>query len=282
MSAPHRSSRRSTDHASTATERAANAARAMAVRAARRRDRMVEMGIALLDEFLPSGQRPQTRAEVGEFYTVADTVVAQVLRCHAAEFRRDGWRAGDGADPEHWTEAAVVRVGLVLGHSEVAAELRHRLGMDVATLRYSSSEQRIEQCRRHYEEAVALVEDTRQVDPDDVWRTLMNTDHHDLMALVITLAALVPTDQPELGRWVKDLPVAGPSQRSVARGLAMLIPVRPRLRALPAGGTARCRRPGLCVRQGLARAETAVGGGTAGARPRRGDDGRRRQRRTGA
>ena len=77
MSAPHRSSRRSTDHASTATERAANAARAMAVRAARRRDRMVEMGIALLDEFLPSGQRPQTRAEVGEFYTVADTVVAQ-------------------------------------------------------------------------------------------------------------------------------------------------------------------------------------------------------------
>lgn len=236
MSAPHRSSRRSTDHTSTATERAANAARAMAVRAARRRDRMVEMGIALLDEFLPSGQRPQTRAEVGEFYTVADTVVAQVLRCHAAEFRRDGWRPGDGADPEHWTEAAVVRVGLVLGHSEVAAELRHRLGMDVATLRYSSSEQRIGQCRRHYEEAVALVEDTRQVDPDDVWRTLMNTDHHDLMALVITLAALVPTDQPELGRWVKDLPVPGPSQRSVARGLAMLIPVRPRLRALPASG----------------------------------------------
>jgi hypothetical protein len=118
----------------------------------------------------------------------------------------------------------------------VAAELRHRLGMDVATLRYSSSEQRIGQCRRHYEEAVALVEDTRQVDPDDVWRTLMNTDHHDLMALVITLAALVPTDQPELGRWVKDLPVPGPSQRSVARGLAMLIPVRPRLRALPASG----------------------------------------------
>ena len=114
-----------------------------------------------------------------------------------------------------------MRVGLVLGHSEVAAELRHRLGMDVATLRYSSSEQRIEQCRRHYEEAVALVEDTRQVDPDDVWRTL------------------VPTDQPELGRWVKDLPVAGPSQRSVARGLAMLIPVRPRLRALPASGPLR-------------------------------------------
>ena len=86
---------------------------------------------------------------------------------------------------------------------------------------------------------MALVEDTRQVDPDDVWRTLMNTDHHDLMALVITLAALVPTDQPELGRWVKDLPVAGPSQRSVARGLAMLIPVRPRLRALPASGPLR-------------------------------------------
>ena len=99
MSAPHRSSRRSTDHASTATERAANAARAMAVRAARRRDRMVEMGIALLDEFLPSGQRPQTRAEVGEFYTVADTVVAQVLRCHAAEFRRD---TGTRLAPSTW------------------------------------------------------------------------------------------------------------------------------------------------------------------------------------
>ncbi|MDQ1319992.1 MAG: hypothetical protein QG655_1235 [Actinomycetota bacterium] len=174
--------------------------------------------------------------------------VAQILRGHAAEFRRDGWRPGAGEAAEQWTEQAVVRAGLLLAHSEMAAELRHRLGIDTAPLRYSASDQRVEQCRRHYAQALALVEDCRQVDPDDVWRSLLSSDHHDLMALVVTLATLVPTDQPELGQWVKDMSSTDPPKRSVARGLALLIPTRPRrLRALPAGAPLRSvaggRRP---------------------------------------
>ena len=66
-----------------------------------------------------------------------------------------------------------------------------------------------------------------------MWRSLLNTDHHDLMALAVTLATLVPTDRPELGRWVKDMSATDPIRRSVARGLAQLIPTRPRLHALP-------------------------------------------------
>ncbi len=242
MSAPQpSSSRRGSAHVRTATERAADAARAMQVRAALRRDRLVAVGGTVLDELLPAGQRPRTRAAVAAFYEADAGAVAQVLRVHAAEFRRDGWRPADGDTAEQWPERAVVRVGLVLTRSEVAAELRYRLGVEAAPLRYSASEQRVEQCRRHYEDALALVEDTRQVDPDDVWRSLLNTDQHDLMALVVTLATLVPTDQPELGRWVKDMSAGErqSSQRSVARGLALLIPTRPRLHALPASGPLR-------------------------------------------
>lgn len=44
----------------------------------------------------------------------------------------------------------------------------------------------------YYADALALVEDTRQVDPADVWRGLLNTDHHDLMAMVVTLALVPP------------------------------------------------------------------------------------------
>ena len=211
----------------------------MQVRAARRRDRLVAAGGAVLDELLPPGQRPRTRAAVAAFFAVSETAVAQELRGHAAEFRGDGWQPGDGDTAERWTEQAVLRAGLLLAHSEVAAELRYRLGVDAAPVRYSASAQRVEQCRRHLADALALVEDTRQVDPDDVWRSLLHTDQHDLMALVVTLAALVPTDQPELGRWAKDMAGGEPSQRSVARGLAMLIPTRPRLHTLPTAGPLR-------------------------------------------
>ncbi len=249
MSAPQpSSSRRATERVRTAAERASDAARASQARAARRRDRLVAAGGAVLEELLPPGPRPGTRAAVAEVYGVVVAAVGDVVRGHAAEFRRDGWRPADADTAEHWPLQAVVRVGLLLAHSEVAAELRYRLGMDAAApLRYSGSEQRVEQCRRHYADALALVEDTRQVDPADVWRSLLNTDHHDLMAMVVTLAALVPTDQPELGRWAKDMAGGDPSQRSVARGLALLIPTRPRLHALPAAGRLRSvpvgRRP---------------------------------------
>lgn len=241
MSAPQPSSGRRGDDHVRAAERAADAARASQARAARRRDRLVAVGGAVLDEVIaPPNGRPRTRAAVCEFYGVGSAAVAQILRGHAAEFHRDGWRPGDGEAAEQWTEQAVVRAGLLLAHSEVAADLRYRLGMDAAPLRYSASDQRVEQCRRHYAQALALVEDCRQVDPGDVWRGLLSSDHHDLMALVVTLATLVPTDQPELGRWVKDLSSTDPPKRSVARGLALLIPTRPRrLRALPAGAPLR-------------------------------------------
>lgn len=237
MSAPHHddSSRSGPDRVRTPAERAADAARAMQVRATRRRDRLAAAGGAVLDELLAPGQPrpPWTKTAVAAFYGVGEAAVGQVRRGYAAEFRRDGWRA-DGGAGEQFSERAVVRVGLLLAHSEVAAELRYRLGMDAAApLRYSDTEQRVEQCRRHYEDALALVEDTRHLDPADVWRSLLATDHHDLIALAVTLAALVPTDRPELGRWVKDMSAADAARRSVARGLALLIPTRPRLHALP-------------------------------------------------
>lgn len=237
MSAPHHDgSRGGPDRVRTPAERAADAARATQVRATRRRDRLAAAGGAILEELLAPGQPhpPWTKTAVAAFYGVGEAAVGQVRRGYAAEFRRDGWRDRDGDTAELFPEQAVVRVGLLLARSEIAAELRYRLGMDAAApLRYSDTEQRVEQCRRHYEDALALVEDTRHLDPADVWRSLLNTDHHDLMALAITLAALVPTDRPELGRWVKDLSAADPPRRSVARGLALLIPTRPPLHALP-------------------------------------------------
>lgn len=104
MSVP-RSSRRSTDLPPAPRPNGYNARSRDGVQLARRRDRMVEM-VALLEWPLPSGQRLQTRAEVGEFYTVADTV--RWRRCCVATPASSADARRRRCRPRTLTEAAVV------------------------------------------------------------------------------------------------------------------------------------------------------------------------------
>lgn len=210
-------------------EVAADAAYAKRVRDARRRTRLAA-NVGVLNEISTTpGQRPTTLTAVASFYEVAPEKLGQLLREHHNEFTEDGWLP---AHPHHqgssdvWTDRAIVRAGLLLEGSETADYLRYRLGLGEMPVLYSSSAVQVNGCRRLYEKALEIVEDTRDTCPADLWRELLQKDHHELMGLVITLAALVPDDQPDLGHWLQEL--AG-SKPTIARGLSMLVPVRSRL-----------------------------------------------------
>ena len=85
MSAPQpRSSRRTTDRVRTAAERASDAARASQARAARRRDRLVAVGVAVLEELLPPGPHPDTRAAVAEVEIDATLAISALVSMEMA------------------------------------------------------------------------------------------------------------------------------------------------------------------------------------------------------
>lgn len=213
----------------------------------KRRDHLSTI-VGVLDDVGGPGQiRPRTLAQVAAFYEVHPWVVTRTVRRHIQEFRADGWRPRHEGSPEsdRWTDQAVVRAGLLIAESAVAAHLRHLLGISAMPLMYSTSRARSQQCRRLYEKALAVVADVHECSPDDLWRTMQTTDRYELMSLVVALAALTPYEQPGIGRWLQEL--GGDAGKdgcaSKGLGLAMLVPLRQHHdeRQLPQpGAAARC------------------------------------------
>lgn len=181
--------------------------------AQQRRDRKVRNKLSrvvdVLDELLgPGEQQPGCLGEVADFYGVSQYRLSAVLEKHREEFSRDGWqphnRAHDGQDL--WTDRAVVRAGLLLEKSSVAAHLRHLLGVGDIPLVYSQSDARLAECRQLYNKALTVVADIHgESSTDDLWRAMQGADRYDLMAMVMTLASLTPYDRPSLGQWLREI-----------------------------------------------------------------------------
>ena len=220
--------------------------------AQQRRDRKVRNKLSrvvdVLDELLgPGEQQPRCLGEVADFYGVSQYRLSAVLEKHREEFSRDGWqphnRAHDGQDL--WTDRAVVRAGLLLEKSSVAAHLRHLLGVGDIPLVYSQSDARLAECRQLYNRALTVVADIHgESSTDDLWRAMQGADRYDLMAMVMTLASLTPYDRPSLGQWLREISALTTKDGSIARGLALLIPQRQAVdaRKLKESGSARSHR----------------------------------------
>lgn len=229
----------------TDRERADQRRLAQRTRDRRTRDRLSRV-VAVLDE-LPAasgGQQPRRLDAVARFYDVSPHRLATVLAKHREEFVRDGWQphhpAHDGDDL--WTDRAVVRAGLLLEKSSVAAHLRHLLGVGEIPLVYSQGESRLAECRQLYHRALTVVADVHgETGPDDLWRTMQGADRYELMAMVVTLAAITPDDRPGLGRWLREISAMTTRAGSIAGGLALLIPQRQAVdaRKLRESGSAR-------------------------------------------
>lgn len=232
---------RATDR--TAAERAEQKRHKVRVRERQRRDHLSAM-VGVLDEVAgrPGQIRPRCLDEVAAFFQVNPWVVTNTVRRHAEEFRSDGWRPhGDaGGRDDLWTDQAVVRAGLLIPESEVAAHLRHLLGIEQMPLMYSTSRERQNECRQLYEKALGVVADVHECMPDDLWRTMQSTDRYELMSMVVALASVTPYNQPGIGQWLQNLGNMSGNDGCISRGLAMLIPQRQRADEyqLPEAGSA--------------------------------------------
>ncbi len=204
--------------------------------------------VAVLDELIAPGDRqPRCLDEVAEFYGVSQHRLATVLEKYREEFSRDGWRPQSHRHDGHdlWTDRAVVRAGLLLEKSTVAAHLRHLLGVGEIPLVYSQGDSRVAECRQLYSKALTVVADVHgDASPDDLWRAMQGADRYDLMAMVVALAALTPYDRPSLGQWLREISAVTTKDGSIARGLALLIPQRQTVdaRKLKESGSARSDR----------------------------------------
>lgn len=240
----------------TAAERQREAEQARKERERNRRDALSRV-VSVLDDVAPDGRpRPRHLAAVASFYGVHPRAVQTVLRRHREEFDSDGWLETDPYQRycDYWPDEAVVRAGLLVEKSVVADQLRHLLGERPLPLMYSLSDDRIDECMQLHRKALKLIGDVHDVSPDEVWHRLQQTERYELMALVVTLAALVDYDRPNPGKWLRELstPTGKRKDGSVRRGLALLIPVR------QSTDDRRVPRPGVALNAGSQMSSTAA------------------------
>lgn len=219
-------------------KRRAAAAQTARKRARVRRDELSLMVGVLEEMSAPTLPGQPCTADVAGFFDVDVALIMSTVRAHYQEFVRDGlWRDGDHREWV-WSGRSVLRVGLLLAAEQdvrgfdcpVAKELEYRLGEGDLPLVYSTSGAHVSSCKASFERATEVVEAVRDTQPDELWRELQSTERYQLQALVVTLAALVPPDMPDLAGWLTELPAPGTDgvgkARSVAKGLAQLIPTR--------------------------------------------------------
>ncbi|MBU8819250.1 hypothetical protein KL864_25480 [Mycolicibacterium goodii] len=212
----------------------------------RTRDRLAKH-IDVLDD-LDVGVELPVRPHIGDvaaFYHVHRARIRALLLSHRDELLTDGWMPDDPQRPGYdlWTLRAVVRAGLLLDSeidddalhlershatpSPVAAQVRYLLGCSSSSLPvvYSTRAHRVKQCARLFENAQRIAEHIQGAgSPATLWAELQETERYELQALVVTLAALVPLDRPDLTAWLKTIGGGSSAGHTVARGLARLIP----------------------------------------------------------
>lgn len=225
----------------TADERRAGAERIARIRARQRINTLVSR-VDVLDEMSATGTPPvpthPTIGDVARFFGVDRGPLTTLVRQYGEDFRRDGWRPNrlDGSKHDVWTDEAIIRAALLLDtevgcKSAVAEQIRYHLGYGPLPLCFSTSEARLAQCAELYHRAQIVVGDVHgEEGPEQIWRDLQDTPRYELQSLVVALAAMVPEDQPGVGRYLCEVASSRPGVAgSRERGLALLIPRRTRL-----------------------------------------------------
>lgn len=213
------------------------ARRCAAQRARERRDALT-LRVDVLDELYADPQLAPplptlpTIEDVAAFFRVDRGPLMTLVRHYNEELHTDGWQPNHPSKPRSdlWTEPAIIRAALLLDKavgckSLVADQICYHLGQGQLPLAFVTTEGRVAQCIGLYRKALNIVGDVHGDEgPETVWRSLQGTPRYELQALVVALAAMVPDDQPDVGRYLCEV-AAGPGERgSRARGLALLIP----------------------------------------------------------
>ncbi|MFV1504233.1 hypothetical protein [Mycobacterium kansasii] len=218
------------------------AAEQIARRRERQRRNVLVLRVDVLDELVASGANRlpalPTIADVAAFFDIDTGPLSTLVRQYRDEFREDGWQPNrpDRSGVDQWTEEAIIRAALLLEtgvgcKSHVAAHIRYHLGCGPLPLAFSTSDARLAQCAKLYEKAQTVVGDVHgEQGPVEIWRDLQSIPRYELQSLVVALAAMVPDDQPGVGRYLCEMASSRPGVAgSRERGLALLIPRRSRL-----------------------------------------------------
>lgn len=208
----------------------------------RQRRNLLSLRVDVLDELTAAGgQRLPAQPAIGdvaEFFGIDSGPLSTLVRAYGDELRQDGWQPRRPGKPEVdlWTDEAIIRAALLLDtavgcKSLVAEQIRYHLGCAALPLAFSTSDGRLAQCAKLYEKAQTVVGDVHgEQGPAEIWRALQNTPRYELQSLVVALAAMVPDDQPGVGRYLCEVASSRPGiTGSRERGLALLIPRRTRL-----------------------------------------------------
>lgn len=224
----------------TDKERREEAAERVARRRERQRRSALVLRVDVLDELGADQRLPAapTIGDVAAFFGIDTGPLSTLVRRYRDEFREDGWHPARPGRPgmDLWTDEAVIRAALLLetgvgSKSHVAAQIRYHLGCGPLPLAFSTSDARLAQCAILYEKAQALVGDVHgEQGPAEIWRDLQGMPRYELQSVVVALAAMVPDDQPGVGRYLCEVASSRPGVAgSRERGLALLIPRRSRL-----------------------------------------------------
>ncbi|AXQ63219.1 hypothetical protein I5G72_gp54 [Mycobacterium phage Collard] len=214
--------------------------------AKKRREREVQkqrdMRLALssktyvLPEILPNLPENPTTQEVCDVLGIkARTTLHNVIHRHRDELFSVGWDPDAGT----FTPQAVVMLCLLVRAttSLKAAEVAEAVGARKRVIKFHSNKvPHVRNCQATLRRASEYAERVRDDDPAELWHDIGKLDTYQLQATVVALAAMVPVDQPDLTKWLKDL---APSDRheggGTASGLAKLVPAESEAGGVPIG-----------------------------------------------
>lgn len=173
-----------------------------------------------------------TTPQVTKYLGVSPGTIHALIRIHGEELKAAGYITGKTKqNAARFTRRSILHLALLLrpNASPQSTVIKKALGITVPTP--SSSRGRwaghVVACGHLLDKATELAMSVQEEDPQEVWNMLSGMERWHLQGVVVTLAAMLPLDQPGLFQYLADLgDKIKLSERSqgTARGLASLIP----------------------------------------------------------
>lgn len=189
---------------------------------------------SILDDFIGDTETLTTRELCELLHIRADTTMRNVMRYHRDELEADGYNpVGDPAGGGTFNRRAIIRVAMMVRKptSQIAGKIAEAAGARYERIAFGDGNNgaHASRCSSIIDRAAAVAVAVHDEDPAEVWAELNGLDRYTLQGVVVTLAAMVPVDQPHktLLQWVGQL------SSSNAAGMTKLIPSRRSATGLP-------------------------------------------------
>jgi hypothetical protein len=172
-----------------------------------------------------------TVPEVCDFFGISRSSLLLLTRRHIDELKKTGHQLGTNNKPARYSRLNLLHLAMMLrpSTSEVATMITKRLGWyrpveGVTEVSQQVAAVHVNRCSKIIDQALSIVADVHDLDPAVVWRELEKLDDYRKNALIVTLAALIPMDQPGLKQYLVSLSAKTDDEPRAERGLALLVP----------------------------------------------------------